>query len=53
VIGKNQAFNELANSYKKHILLITNMKIKTNSDWGSLVHRTNVENVIKLGFILE
>jgi hypothetical protein len=28
-------------------------KTKTRSDWGTLVPRTNVENVMKLGFVLE
>jgi hypothetical protein len=27
--------------------------IKAKSDWGTLVPRTNVENIMKLGFVLE
>jgi hypothetical protein len=26
---------------------------RLKSDWGTLVHRFNVENVMKLGFVLE
>jgi hypothetical protein len=27
--------------------------LRRESDWGTLVPRTNVENIIKLGFVLE
>jgi hypothetical protein len=44
------AGTELRRTYDKVLDIVT---LQQKSDWGTLVPRINVENGIKLGFLLE